>query len=117
MLPSIFLFHFYSENGMKQIKTIGKLCISAMLFLSVLGCSTTDETAGNYIDDTVITTKVKTALFNEKDLKSSQIKVETFKGKVQLSGFVSSAKNVEKAVEAARHIKGVKIVINNMIIR
>ena len=67
---------------------------------------------GEYIDDSVITTKVKAAVFNESTLKSSEINVETYKGVVQLSGFVSSEADIDKAVEIARGVKGVTSVKN-----
>jgi osmotically-inducible protein OsmY len=67
-----------------------------------------------YLDNTVITAKVKAAIFDEPGLKSAEINVETFKGEVQLSGFVSSQANIDKAVEIASKVKGVKSVKNNM---
>jgi len=88
----------------------------ALLFASFLGCASTpkQEGTGEYVDDAVITTKVKAAIFNEPSLKTLEIKVETFKGEVQLSGFVSSQADVNKAVEVARSVKGVKSVKNDM---
>lgn len=88
----------------------------AMLLVSLLGCASTatQEGTGEYIDDAVITTKVKTAIFHEPSLKSLEINVETFKGEVQLSGFVSSQAEINKAVEVARGVKGVKSVKNSM---
>ena len=88
----------------------------AILLTAVLGCASTSkqEGTGEYIDDTVITTKVKAAIFNEPSLKSSEINVETFKGVVQLSGFVSSRANINRAVEVARSVSGVKSVKNDM---
>lgn len=65
---------------------------------------------GGYIDDSVITTKVRIAVFNEPTLKSAEINVETFNGVVQLSGFVSSAADERNATELARSIAGVKLV-------
>ena len=90
--------------------------ILVILFASLLGCASTatKEGTGEYFDDTAITTKVKAAIFNEPTLKSAEINVETFKGTVQLSGFVSSAANIDKAVEIARGVKGVTSVSNNM---
>lgn len=97
--------------------------IFAALLLSLpMGCATsthqrqtqTHERAGEYIDDTVLTTKVKAAIFNEPNLKSAEINVETFKGVVQLSGFVSSAEAQRRAVEVARGVEGVKSVKNDM---
>jgi osmotically-inducible protein OsmY len=72
------------------------------------------ERTGEYIDDSVLTAKVKAAIFNEPNLKSAEINVETFKGVVQLSGFVSSAAAEHRAVEIARRIEGVKSVKNDM---
>jgi len=88
----------------------------AILMASLLGCASTatQEGTGEYIDNTVITTKVKTAIFNEPTLKSFEINVETFKGVVQLSGFVNSQADIDKAVEIARQVKGVKSVKNDM---
>ena len=87
-----------------------------ILLASLLGCASTSkqEGTGEYIDDTVITSKVKTAIFNEPSLSSAEINVETFKGVVQLSGFVSSQADINKAVAIARGITGVNSVKNNM---
>lgn len=103
---------------MKQLKyffTIFLLVISVV----VLGCASTtqQESTGEYFDDGVITTKVKAAIFNEPTLKSTEINVETFKGIVQLSGFVSSAADARKATEIASGVKGVKSVRNDMRIK
>lgn len=88
----------------------------AIALTSVLGCAstTTQEGTGEYVDDAVITTKVKSAILGEPTLKSMEIKVETFKGVVQLSGFVSSAAAENKAVEMARSVRGVKSVKDDM---
>lgn len=100
---------------MKQVNKIYTI-FAAILFMSMLGCASTSKTegTGEYIDDSVITTKVKTAIFNEPTLKSAEINVETFKGAVQLSGFVSSQANISKATEVAKSVKGVKSVKNAM---
>jgi osmotically-inducible protein OsmY len=88
----------------------------AILVASLVGCASTatQEGTGEYIDNAVITTKVKAAIFNEPTLKSFEINVETFKGTVQLSGFVNSQANIDKAVEVVRQVKGVKSVKNDM---
>jgi osmotically-inducible protein OsmY len=70
-----------------------------------------------YVDDSVITTKVKAAVFEESSLKSAEINVETYKGIVQLTGFVRSRTDINKAVEVARKIDGVKSVKNDMIVK
>jgi osmotically-inducible protein OsmY len=100
---------------MKLVNLFGSF-ILVILLVSFLGCASTSkqEGTGEYIDDSVITTKVKSAIFEESSLKSSEINVETFKGVVQLSGFVSSQASINKAVEIARHVKGVKSVTNSM---
>jgi osmotically-inducible protein OsmY len=95
-----------------------KLAILAgvLLMATALGCASTakQEGTGEYVDDTVITSKVKAAIFNEPTLKSAEINVETFKGVVQLSGFVSSQAAENRAVEVARTVGGVKSVKNDM---
>jgi osmotically-inducible protein OsmY len=90
--------------------------IFAILLASLFGCAgtSTKEGTGEYVDDTVITTKVKAAIFNEPTLKSAEINVETFKGRVQLSGFVNSRADINKAVELARRVGGVTSVKNDM---
>ena len=83
---------------------------------AALGCASTakHEGTGEYLDDTVITGKVKAAILNEPTLKSAEINVETFKGQVQLSGFVSSAQSESTAVKVAQAVAGVKSVKNDM---
>lgn len=100
---------------MKQLKYFSAFFLTLML-VSFLGCASTatQEGTGEYIDDSVITTKVKAAIFNEPSLKSTEINVETFKGVVQLSGFVNSRADENKAVEVARSVKGVTSVKNDM---
>lgn len=82
----------------------------------MVGCASTSrhEGTGEYIDDSVITAKVKAAVFDDPTLKSAEINVETFKGEVQLSGFVESQADINKAASLARGIKGVTSVKNNM---
>jgi len=87
-----------------------------LLMATALGCASTakQEGTGEYVDDTVITGKVKAAIFNEPTLKSAEINVETFKGVVQLSGFVTSAAAESTAVAVAGKVGGVKSVKNDM---
>jgi osmotically-inducible protein OsmY len=89
---------------------------AALLMATALGCASTSkhEGTGEYVDDTVITSKVKTAIFAEPTLKSAEINVETFKGVVQLSGFVSSPAAESTAVAVASKVAGVKSVKNDM---
>jgi len=100
---------------MKQLKYIS-MTILAVMFAAMLGCAPTakHQGTGEYIDDSVITTKVKAAVLNEPSLKSAEINVETYKGVVQLSGFVGSADDVAKAVSVAKGVNGVKSVKNDM---
>jgi len=93
------------------------VCIA--LVTAFLGCASTPtkEGTGEYIDDSAITTKVKSAILGDSALKVFQINVETFKGEVQLSGFVDSAAACKKAGEVARGVGGVKSVKNNLIVK
>ena len=88
----------------------------AVTLATVVGCASTSkqEGTGEYVDDSVITTKVKAAILGEPSLKVAEINVETFKGVVQLSGFVTSTALANKAVEIAGKVSGVKSVKNDM---
>jgi osmotically-inducible protein OsmY len=90
--------------------------IIAVSLLGLAGCASTAKQEGTaeFIEDSAITTKVKAAIFNEPMLKSREINVETFKGTVQLSGFVTSQSDIQKAVEVTRAVKGVTSVKNDM---
>ena len=100
------------KNITRKLVTLG----GVLLMATALGCASTrtQEGTGEYVDDTVITTKVKAAILNEPSLKSAEINVETFKGVVQLSGFVTSQAAESRAVEVARTVGGVKSVKNDM---
>lgn len=100
---------------MSQIARISVLLAAVALTL-VAGCAETPkhESTGQYIDDSAITTSVKAAIFNEPMLKSMEINVETFKGRVQLSGFVSSRAQIDRAVQVAQGVKNVSSVANDM---
>jgi osmotically-inducible protein OsmY len=92
---------------------------SIIAVAGLIGCASTSrsEGTGEYVDDTVITAKVKTAIFEEPTLKSSEINVETFKGVVQLSGFVRSQANVNTAMLTAKNVRGVSSVKNDMLVK
>jgi len=79
--------------------------------------ATKEESAGEYVDDSVITAKIKAAVLEEASLKSAEINVETYKGIVQLTGFVRSRADINKAVEVAKGVDGVKSVKNDMIVK
>jgi len=100
---------------MKPLKYFSSFFM-ALALLSSLGCASTptQESTGQYFDDSVITTKVKAAIFDEPSLKSTEIKVTTIKGVVELSGHVSSSSEIRKAVEVAREVKGVQSIRNNL---
>lgn len=101
---------------MKQLgKYLSAIFLAATL-LGAVGCASTSnqEGTGEYVDDVLITSKVKAAILGESTLKSAEINVETFKGVVQLSGFVNSQADINKAVEVTRAVKGVKSVKNDM---
>lgn len=100
---------------MHSLKRISAL-LAAVALASAAGCAATStrESTGQYVDDSVITTRVKTAIFNDPMLKSAEINVETFKGRVQLSGFVSSRASIDQAVSVAQGIGGVTGVKNDM---
>ena len=104
---------------MLKLQRIVKLLVCIGAITAFLGCAATQtrESTGEYVDDTAITTKVKAAIFSEESLKTMQINVKTFKGVVQLSGFVNSAQSVKKAGEVARSVEHVKEVKNDLIVK
>lgn len=104
---------------MKQTTRSITAIFLAVTLATTLGCAANlpKESAGEYVDDTVITTKVKAAILDQPSLKSSEIHVETFKGTVQLSGFVASQSQINKAGEVARTVNGVRAVKNDMRLR
>jgi len=93
------------------------ICIGLVAIFVGCASSPTRESSGQYVDDSAITTKVKAAIFDDPSLKVLQINVETFKGEVQLSGFVDSSQNVRRAGEVARGVTGVKSVKNSLIVK
>ncbi len=91
-----------------------------LALIATLGACTstrTHESTGQYVDDSVITTKVKALLAADDFLKSFQIGVKTYKGTVQLSGFVDSRQAADKAGEIARGVEGVRSVQNDLIVK
>lgn len=101
---------------MKQFGKYLSAFFLALTLVTAVGCSSTpkQEGTGEYIDDSVITTKVKAAILKEPTLKVAEINVETFKGVVQLSGFVAQQSDIGKAAEVARSVGGVKSVKNDL---
>lgn len=95
-------------------RVVGASLALALPLMAGCAATRTQEGTGEYLDDTVITTKVKAALLGEASLKSAEVNVETFKGRVQLSGFVSTPDQIASAVRVARGVKGVGTVVNDM---
>jgi len=91
----------------------------ALTLATAMGCAATlpKESAGEYVDDSVITTKVKAAIVDQPSLKAIEIHVETFKGTVQLRGYVASQSQINKAGEVARGVSGVRAVKNDIQLR
>ena len=104
---------------MKKRNFVIRYLVLLVVIASLVACASTrtQESTGQYVDDSVITTKVKGLLAGDDFLKSFQIGVETFKGVVQLSGFVNSQKAVDKAVEITRSVEGVKSIKNDLIVK
>ena len=101
---------------MKQLKRFASAVLLAVTLATIVGCAATPttESTGEYVDDAVITTKVKAAILDQPSLKSSEISVETYKGTVYLRGVVASQSTINEAVSVARSVDGVKSVKNDM---
>jgi len=93
------------------------VCIGLITLLSGRAATQNRESTGEYVDDSVITAEAKNVIFNEPSLKVFQISVETYKGIVQLSGFVDSQQAVDKVGEIVKSVKGVKSIKNNLIVK
>jgi len=106
-------------TAMKKRNIVVNFLVLLMLIATFAACAATStrESSGEYVDDSVITTKVKSLLAADDFLKSFQISVETYQGTVQLSGFVNSQKAVDKAGEIVWSVKGVKSIKNNLIVK
>ncbi|BBO83192.1 lipoprotein [Desulfosarcina ovata subsp. sediminis] len=104
---------------MKKRRGIVSCLVLIMFVATLVACASTakQEGMGEYVDDSVVTAKVKSMLAADDFLKSFQIGVETYKGTVQLSGFVNSQKAVDKAVEITRTVKGVESVKNDLVVK
>jgi osmotically-inducible protein OsmY len=104
---------------MKKRNIVIHFLVILMMIATFAACASTrtHESTGEYVDDSVITTKVKSLLAADDFLKSFEISVESFKGTVQLSGFVNSQRAVDKAGEIVRSVKEVKSLKNNLIVK
>ena len=100
---------------MKNLRIVSSL-LAAICLTTVVGCASTTKTesVGEYVDDSLITTAVKAAFVADPNLKATEINVETFKGVVQLSGFVAAQDHIASASNVARNVKGVKSVKNDI---
>jgi len=101
---------------MKTTQRLAAAIFTGALAFTMVGCASgpQKESAGEYVDDSMITAKVKAAFAADSNVKATEINVETFKGDVQLSGFVSDAGDAQKAVAIARGVKGVTSVKNDI---
>lgn len=101
---------------MKNIQSclISLLLLSGIAFTAACSSTATRQSTGEYIDDTALTAKVKTALIKDEMVKAADVQVETFRGTVQLSGFVDSSVQKDRAEQVARGINGVQAVTNNI---
>ena len=104
---------------MKKRNIVIRCLVLLMLITTLVACASTrtHESTGEYVDDSVITTKIKSLLANDDFIKSFQISVQTYKGTVQLSGFVNSREAVRKAGQIARSVQGVQSVRNDLIVK
>ena len=104
---------------MKKSNIVIHFLVLLMLIATLAACAATrtQSSPGEFVDDSVITTKVKSLLAEDDFLKSFEISVESFKGTVQLSGFVNTQKAIDKAVEITRSVNGVKSIKNNLIVK
>jgi osmotically-inducible protein OsmY len=93
------------------------ICVGLLVGLTSCAATQKHESTGQYLDDSVITAKVKAAIFDEPTLKSMQINVKTYKGVVQLSGFVDSAQSVMKAGEVIKSIEGIATIKNDLVVK
>jgi osmotically-inducible protein OsmY len=104
---------------MQKPDSIKIFLFGLVIVLALTGCagSRRHESTGEYVDDVLLTAKVKTSILGDARVKFLQIHVETFKGIVQLSGFVDSQEAADRAVHLARTVKGVKQVNNSLIVK
>ena len=103
----------------KSRSTVIRSIFLAAAALSLAGCASdpTDRTVGVAIEDTAISARVKAALAGDPDVKARDVQVETFRGVVQLSGFVDSPENVRRATDVASRVDGVREVKNALIVK
>ena len=106
-----------NNSTLRSIALAAALGVASPLILTACGSTSTKESTGQYVDDTAITTKVKADFVADKTVDATNIKVETYKGTVQLSGFAKSQAEINRAVQIARNVSGVQSVKNDILLR
>jgi osmotically-inducible protein OsmY len=101
---------------MNMTKRIATAVFTATVAFTIVGCASgpNKESTGEYLDDAAITGKVKAAFAADPNVKATEINVETYKGSVQLSGFVAQPADAQRAADIARGVKGVSSVKNDI---
>ena len=101
------------------VRTTLAAAVAAFALITATGCAVTrgQETVGAYVDDTTITTQVKSRFIENKDVDASSIRVETLNGTVMLSGFAKDSMERQTAESIARKVNGVKSVKNEIAVR
>jgi len=102
-----------------KTRSIGLIVCLVWVAAAVIGCAgnRTSRSTGEFVDDSTLANKVKVALYADEEVSGTQVEVEAFKGVVQLSGFVDSVAQSQKAVQIARDVDGVQDVRNNLIVK
>ena len=106
-----------NNSTLRNIAVAAVIGIASPVLLSACSSTPTRESTGQYVDDSTITTKVKADFVTDKTVDATNIKVETFKGTVQLSGFAKSQAEINRAVQIARNVSGVQSVKNDILLR
>lgn len=103
----------------RKIRTISLIICLVWVAVAVIGCAgnRTTRSTGEFIDDSTLANKVKVALYTDEEVQGTQVEVEAFRGVVQLSGFVDSTAQSQKAEQIAREVNGVQDVHNNLIVK
>jgi osmotically-inducible protein OsmY len=105
------------NSTLRSLAIAAAIGLSSPILLSACGSTPTTQSTGQYVDDATITTKVKADFVLDKTVDATNIKVETYKGTVQLSGFAKSQAEINKAVQIARGVTGVQTVKNDILLR
>ena len=106
-----------NNSTLRTVVLAATIGIVSPVLLTACGSTSTTQSPGQYVDDATITTKVKAEFVADKTVDASSIKVETYKGTVQLSGFAKSQAEINKAVQIARNVAGVQSVKNDVLLR